>query len=263
MKITKDSKIEKFVNKDTVNKLKELNTDFQKLDIWTIEKYASSGVDVKDFAKIGKMPINAFLKQIENLGFEVEYETISSDNQAETQGVSEGNLNIVPLDVRPTIASGSDPFGIIMQAIANLKDHETLKIINVFVPIPLINVLKGKGFKSWTNTISDKEYHTFFTKADLSIETKTIERKEKTEGSFDTKLASFGNKIKEIDVRHLEMPEPMVTILSELETLPDDCVLLVNHKKVPQFLLPELETRNYQWMHKDIEPGHLLFIVFK
>ena len=263
MKITKDSKIENFVNKNTVNKLKELNTDFQKLHIWTIEKYASSGVDVKDFAKIGKMPVNVFLKQIENLGFEVEYETNPSDNQTETQDVNEDNLNIVSLDVRPTIASGSDPFGIIMEAIDKLQDDETLKIINVFVPIPLVNVLKGRGFKSWTNTISDKEYHTFFTKADLSKETKTIERKEETEGSFDDKLKSYGDKVKEIDVRHLEMPEPMVTILEELENLPDDYVLFVNHKKVPQFLLPELKTRNYQWMYKDIEPGYVLFIVFK
>jgi len=263
MKITKNSKIEIFVNKDTVNKLKELSSDFQKLDVWTIDKYASSGVDVKDFAKIGKMPINVFLKQVENLGFEVEYETISSDNQTKTQGINEDNLNIVSLDVRPAIASGSDPFGIIMQAIDKLQDDETLKIINVFVPIPLVNVLKGRGFQSWTNTISDKEYHTFFTKVDLTTGNLSIEQQEETEGSFDEKLASFGDKVKEIDVRHLEMPEPMVTILEELESLPNDYVLFVNHKKVPQFLLPELKKRNYQWMSKDVEPDYLLFIVFK
>ncbi len=166
------------------------------------------------------------------------------------------------LDVRPTIASGSDPFEIIMQAIEKLKEDETLKIINIFVPISLINVLKERGFKSWTNTISDKEYHTFFTKVDLTNNS-SITQQEKTEGSFDEKLESYGDKVKKIDVRHLEMPEPMVAILEELENLPDDYILFVDHKKVPQFLLPELKTRNYQWMYKDIEPGHLLFIVFK
>lgn len=84
-----------------------------------------------------------------------------------------------------------------------------------------------------------------------------------SEGSFEEKLVSFGGNIKEIDVRLLEMPEPMVNILKEIETLPDNYVLLVNHKKVPQFLLPELKSRGYTWMHKDIEPGLTHLLIFK
>ncbi|HBS12915.1 MAG TPA: hypothetical protein DEO36_10320 [Flavobacteriaceae bacterium] len=262
MTITKHSKIKEFVNKKNIDKILNINDSFKKLGAWTIEKYASSGVNVKDFSEIGKIAVNIFLKHIEKLGFEVEYDNQKEEKVGGAEKINEDNLKIVPLDVRPIIQSGSDPFGEIMQAIKFLKEDETLKIINIFVPIPLINVLKGKGFKSWTNSISDKEHHTFFTKVDLSVNS-NLEKKEATEGSFDDKLASFGDKVKEIEVRHLEMPEPMVTILEELEVLPDTHVLLVNHKKVPQFLLPELKTRNYQWMYKDIEPGYLLFIVFK
>ncbi len=76
-------------------------------------------------------------------------------------------------------------------------------------------------------------------------------------------MLNFGSNLKEIDVRLLEMPEPMVNILKSIETLPEDHVLLVNHKKVPQFLLPELKSRNYTWIHKDIEPGLTQLLIYK
>lgn len=261
--ITKDSEIKEILGNDTLQKLQGINGNFQKLEKWTIEKYAASGVLIKDFAELGKISSNDLLKHVEKFGFEVKFDDSFSNNDKAEEVIDEGKLNIVTLDVRPMIAEGNDPFAVIMQAIAKLGEDETLKIINVFVPVPLVNVLKGKGFRSWTNTIRNNEYHTFFTKSNVELESNPVSRKEETKGDFDAKLASFGDKIREIDVRSLEMPEPMVTILSELETLPKDHVLLVNHKKVPQFLLPELKTRNYQWMHKDVEDGFILFIVFK
>jgi len=167
------------------------------------------------------------------------------------------------LDVRPTIATGADPFNEIMAAVKVLKDDETLQIINVFVPIPLVNLMKGKGYKTWTNTISDNEFHTFFTKSDTTTQEIVIGNTPTTKLNFDDTLASYGDNVKEIDVRHLEMPEPMITILKEIETLPKTHVLVVNHKKIPQFLLPELESRGYKWLSKDVDGGFILFLVFK
>jgi len=264
MKITKNSPISEFVNNQTIEQILGINNDFKELSDWTLKKYASSGVVVKDFAKIGNMCVNNFLKHIEDMGFDVEHEATNETSSSEKDiEFDENSLTIVTLDVRPTIASGSDPFQQIMQAISILKEDETLKIINVFVPIPLINVLKGRGFKSWTNSISSNEHHTFFTKSTGTVVEKKEENNKEEKGDFDAKLSSFGNNVKEIDVRLLEMPEPMVTILEELESLPQNHVLLVNHKKVPQFLLPELKSRNFKWMHKDIEEGYILFIVYK
>jgi hypothetical protein len=38
----------------------------------------------------------------------------------------------------------------------------------------------------------------------------------------------------------------MVTILNELEALPQGHALYVHHKKMPQYLLPELEERRFK-----------------
>ncbi|HIE46101.1 MAG TPA: DUF2249 domain-containing protein [Flavobacteriaceae bacterium] len=269
MLINKDTKISKIIkeNMDAIDTIASINKNFLKLKNPILRRVLAPRVSVKDAAKIGKNSINEFLKRLEQIGFEVSYENNNLDKEELKDRIIRKNnsekLNVISLDVRPTIESGADPFKEIMQAVKKLKKDETLKIINVFKPIPLINILKEKGYKTWTDVINDNEYHTFFTKETPTNNTEIIKSMPITKGSFEEKLASFGSNLKEIEVRHLEMPEPMITILAELENLADNHVLLVNHKKVPQFLLPELKTRNYQWMSKDIEPGYTLLIIFK
>ena len=264
MKISKDTKIAVIIkeNKEAIDVIAGINKHFRKLKNPILRSVLAPRVSIAEAARIGKSTPNEFLKRLEKIGFEIELETkevpVSNTTKLDTK-----DLKIIELDVRPTINSGADPFKEIMQAIKQMNADETLKIINIFEPIPLINILKEKGYTTWTDTIGSNEYHTFFTKTTATSHKEIVESMPVTEGSFEEKLATYGGNVKEIDVRHLEMPEPMVTILKEIETLPEDHVLLVNHKKVPQFLLPELKTRDYKWMSKDIEPGKTLLIIFK
>jgi len=171
---------------------------------------------------------------------------------------------IVTLDVRETIQSGIDPFSEIMAAIQKLSDENTLQIINIFEPIPLINKLKNEGFDSWTERPEDGVVHTFFKKQGVLSESVELPNVVESDiESFQQKLASFGEKKRIIDVRHLEMPEPMVNILMELEKLPDDNILFVEHKKIPKFLLPELKTRNYEILSNEIDSDHIQFLIYK
>ncbi len=59
------------------------------------------------------------------------------------------------------------------------------------------------------------------------------------------------------------MPEPMVTILKEIETIKKGQALFVEHKKIPQFLLPELEQRNFNILYKEIDCNHTILLIFK
>jgi uncharacterized protein (DUF2249 family) len=173
-------------------------------------------------------------------------------------------LNLITLDVRPIIQGGNDPFKEIMVAIKKLQPTETLQIINTFEPLPLINKLEKQGYKSWTERPEVGVVHTFF-----KFENEVIEKETETPQSetstieFDKKLQFFEGKIKVIDVRMLEMPEPMTTILQEIELLPKGNALFVEHKKVPQFLLPELKSRGFEILYKKQSENHLQLIIFK
>jgi len=264
MKVTKNTKISRILREDSkaIDTIASINKHFLKLKNPILRKVLAPRVTVKDAARVGNTSVNEFLKRLEAIGFEVVYE-VSEEKATTVDTNNSKDLQLVTLDVRPTIESGADPFKEIMQGIKTLKEGETLKIINVFEPAPLIDILKEKGYKSWTEVIGENEYHTYFSKETETSHIEVVESMPLSEGSFDEKLASYGSNLREIDVRLLEMPEPMVNILKEIETLPENHVLLVNHKKVPQFLLPELKTRDYLWMTKDIAPGHTLLLIFK
>jgi len=171
---------------------------------------------------------------------------------------------IVTLDVRPVIKSGNDPFNEIMVAVEKLTENETLQIINVFEPIPLINKMKTKGYRSWTERPESGVIHTYFKKDSAGRDTEELLDIEESDSlTFQQKVASFGDNKRTIDVRHLEMPEPMVMVLKEIETLDDDNALFVEHKKMPQFLLPELKNRNYTVMFNEVDNNHLQLLIFK
>jgi len=172
--------------------------------------------------------------------------------------------DVFTLDVRSTIQAGNDPFNDIMATIKTLKDDQILEIINIFEPIPLINKLKSLGYSSKTERYDDGTIHTFFEKDEtLKKDGKLPEIEESDIKVFDEKLKSFGDKVKSIDVRHLEMPEPMVTILQEVETLDNDTALFVEHKKIPQYLLPELKDRNFNVLFNEIDANNTQLLIFR
>ncbi len=172
--------------------------------------------------------------------------------------------NLVTLDVRPTIQAGNDPFNEIMATIKTLNDDQTLEIINIFEPIPLINKLKSMGYASITERPEDGAIHTYFRKegADKKEEQEPAITETDVE-SFENKKNSFGDKLKKIDVRHLEMPEPMVTILQEIELLDPEAALFVEHKKLPQYLLPELQKRNFTVLYHKIDEYNIHLLIFR
>jgi len=172
------------------------------------------------------------------------------------------NDKIISLDVRPILAGGSDPFNEIMEVVNSLNIDDTLKIINTFEPVPLIHKLEKLGFKSWVERIDNDLVHAFFKK---ELESDSL-KKEDTENlpvDFEQKFKSFIGKMKHVDVRALEMPEPMTTILEELEQLPNDYCLFVDHKKVPQFLLPELKDRGFEILYSKKSDNHLQLLIFR
>lgn len=171
---------------------------------------------------------------------------------------------IVELDVRPILSSGVDPFEKIMETLNKINDGDTLKIVNTFEPVPLINKLKTQGYTHKTERPDNGEVHTFISKVDNSINIEAdIIKEQKHDLSFEDLETKFANKLTEVDVRDLEMPMPMVTILEEIEKLADGEALFVHHKRLPQYLLPELEDRNFTLVEKEIDENNLKLIIYK
>lgn len=274
MDISANTKISVLIkaNPASIDAIASINKHFEKLRNPILRKILASRVTIADAARIGGCTVDVFFEKLAPLGF-----TVSTDAapKKDESGIPKekpdfikqiSSKKIVTLDVRPDIASGNDPFQKIMQKVSILSPDDVLLIINTFEPVPLINILKKKGFEHYTEISEDKVVHTYLKlsadkKASPSAEIDApIIHEAKV---FEEKLNHFAGRIKETDVRDMEMPMPMITILQELETLPEGMALFVHHKKVPQYLLPELKERNFSWLIKEAEAGNVKLLIYR
>lgn len=266
MRINTNTKISELitVDKRAIDVIAEINGHFKKLKNPILRKLFAGRVTIADAAKIGGVEPEVILGRLEAIGFEIDQSYVIREETGENQNQIALDNKVLELDVRSTLANGVDPFDEIMQAISTLGSGETLKIINSFEPIPLIRVLREKGFDSSFERIPPDLVITYFTKSSGS---ENQQLKHNTEPAsikeFDLIFDEFSGRLIEIDVRHLEMPLPMVEILSALEQLPDCKALFVNHKRIPQFLLGELENRSYSLVSKIVDEANTKLIIYK
>lgn len=268
MYINEDTKISVLVkyNIESINAITSISKNFDKLKIPILRKVLASRVTIKQAAKIGGTDIQTFYDKLKPLGFIVKEE--KSQTQDIIKSIPEFYLHlnsekVNDLDVRTTLKEGKDPFNDIMTALEKLPNEFTLKIINTFEPTPLISILSKKGYEHHTINIGKALFHTFFKKNILSTPTKKITITLNESSEMQDILEQFSGNIEKIDVRALEMPLPMSTILNTLATLNDDKLLYVHHKKVPQFLFPELAERGYKWYIHEIEEGDVKLLIYK
>jgi len=103
---------------------------------------------------------------------------------------------------------------------------------------------------------------TYFSKTDIQSDVK-LEASPSENEDWEQVISRYENKLQEIDVRHLEMPMPMMTILESLEKLAPDTALYVHHKRIPVFLLTEIKERNFDYRIKEIKDGEVYLLIFK
>ena len=271
MLITAKTKISQLIkyNKKSIDIIASINPHFRKLKNPVLRKLLAPRVNITDAARIGGITVDEFLQKLQQNGFEVGMNMHKSNQSPESadtkvKPIKMDRSNIVELDVRPILKGGVDPFETIMDKLKEMNDDQTLLVINSFEPVPLLNILKNKGYEYEVERPDSGVVHAYLKKSH-SGETKDIEpdHSEENKLTFEQVEIKYAGKLKEIDVKDLEMPLPMVTILEELENLTVSNALYVHHKKLPQYLLPELKDRGYSYVHKDVGENDLKLIIYK
>lgn len=242
-----------------------ISPKFNKLRNPLLRKLMASRTSIGMASKVGGCSVNDFFEKLEPLGF-VADKIASTEKEAVMEPVPSFMQNrkekrILELDVRPIIESGKDPFNTITGKIKQLQSGEILKLINSFEPVPLIQILSKQGFEYHVETINENLVNTYFHKATVSHAAAVAVKK--TGEDWHEIKKRFENNLVTVDVRHLEMPFPMMTILEALEKLPADHALFVYHKRIPLFLLPELAERKFDSRIKEISDGEVHLMIFK
>lgn len=70
-------------------------------------------------------------------------------------------------------------------------------------------------------------------------------------------------KIRRVDCRDLQPPEPLVKVLEEVETLEEGEAVLMIHRQMPKLLFPELSERGLAWEVTKQEHGEVEILIWK
>ena len=252
-------------NPAALDAIVSITPKFEKLRNPLLRKLMAGRTSIGMASKISGCSITDFFDKLEPLGFEIDNKTMKIINEKKPGLPSFFNSlkhrQITEFDVRPIIDKGEDPLKLIIKNVKNIQPGEALKIINSFEPTPLISLLKKQGFEAYVDVIDHQLIETYFFKTGAgSFE---IDEKENVGEDWDAIWQKFQDKLKTVDVRQLEMPLPMHTILEALENLPTDTALFVYHKRIPVFLLPELAERKFDYRIKEISDGEVQLLIFK
>lgn len=271
MRINRRTKISEIIkhHPDAINVIASINAHFKKLKNPFLRKILASRVTIEEAAKIGQCKVDDFFEALSKIGFEIE-----KDTQEEMRRIKEDVLNrnedlikkaiynnkVKELDVRPMLEKGIDPFHSIRDELTSIPQGYALKLITTFEPTPLIRIFSKKSYASYVENEGDV-VNTYFLKFEST-------EKETTSSLiyFVTQEELYKEKekysdCKEIDVRELEMPLPMINILDELEKLEEHQALFVHHKRVPQYLLSELDEKKVKIWIAEIDEGNVKLLI--
>ena len=252
-------------NPDALEAIVSISPRFTKLRNPFLRKLMASRTSISMASKVGGCSVHDFFEKLKPLGFTVDDTADASDEERQEEIPdflrTVAKSDIIDLDVRAMLEAGNDPFNLIREKLNTLGKGQVLKIINTFEPTPLIHLMSKQGFESYTEVYDKDEIFTYFYRGD-EIRNFDPEIKKQND-DWDSVLLKFEGKLVTTDVRQLEMPMPMLTILELLENLPEDNALYVYHKRIPVFLLPELADRKLDYRIKEISDGEVHLLIFK
>jgi TetR/AcrR family transcriptional regulator len=168
-------------------------------------------------------------------GFWLAGVTAGQPQVAEPAGDEAPTMDIEPLlalDVRPILDQGVDPLGTILAALDRLPADGALVLEAPFQPRPLLVLLEGRGYRT-----------------ELS----------RGEGTWLVEVVG-PDAGKVLELRELEVPEPLEQILlASAELAPGEAVL-ARVPRFPRMLLPHLEKRGLTHCAVDLARGVLLHV---
>jgi uncharacterized protein (DUF2249 family) len=139
-----------------------------------------------------------------------------------------------------------------MGAVKALGPDQALVLRAPFEPIPLYRVLGKRGLVAWTECRGQGDWVVWFYRDPAVPAAASLANQSGTPGPG---IAPPEPTTIQIDVRGLEPPRPMVSVLEALETLGRGERLEVLHDRRPMFLYPQLDERGFVHETEDVAPG--------
>jgi len=167
--ITPDTKIAEILEAypETEDLLIKLVPSFGKLKNPVLRRTIGRLATVRQAAEVGKVSLSFLINHLrEAVGQKTWNESGDQFTDASSEipdWVKSGTI-VKSIDARPILDRGDHPIQLVMIELNSLKQGNLLVLITPFIPSPLIEKAKDKGFKTWTREESENIFKTYFGK---------------------------------------------------------------------------------------------------
>ncbi len=145
--------------------LMELAPPFRKLKNPVLKKTIARITSLQQAAIVGNIPLSTLINKLRMKAGQDEMLTdmdITNNLNTHVPGWYDKNRITHSFDASPIIERGESPIGIIFKKTENLKRGEIFELITPFVPAPVIDKLKERGFHAWHTGTNNKVKTYFF-----------------------------------------------------------------------------------------------------
>jgi hypothetical protein len=144
----------------------DLAPAFKKLQNPILRKTVARVTSIRQAAAIGKLPVDIVVNKLRGLTGQGNLENIQGnpEHSANKPEWLVAEKIKVRFDATEMIASGGHPLTKVMQDLKDWKSGDIYELTTPFLPAPLLDKVKEKGFRIWSNEIEPGTFKNYFQK---------------------------------------------------------------------------------------------------
>jgi hypothetical protein len=144
----------------------DLAPAFKKLQNPILRRTVARVTSIRQAAAIGKLPVDVVVNKLRGLTGQGTLENIQDNQELSTdkpKWLSEEKIK-ARFDASEMIASGGHPLTQVMQDLKEWKSGDIYELITPFLPAPLLDKVKEKGFQVLSKEVTPGNFKNYFLK---------------------------------------------------------------------------------------------------
>ncbi|MFZ1292316.1 MAG: DUF1858 domain-containing protein [Melioribacteraceae bacterium] len=167
LQITPETKVSDLLNNypELEDKLIEIAPPFKKLKNPILRKTIAKVTNLRQASKVGGVSLAELINQLRIAAGQgkIKVEENKKENLTKPNWVLDENIKIT-YDARIDLENGAHPIAKVSKDILTLNKNDMYLLITPFLPGPLIDIVKEKGFEVFSENKSFDEVYTYIVK---------------------------------------------------------------------------------------------------
>lgn len=142
----------------------EMAPAFKKLKNPILRKTIAKVATLRQVAQIGDVSLGTMINKLRLAAGQAEQAKIDDESrEASVSPTWFDSAKIVKsLDARPMLESGQHPMSQVLEGLKEFKSGEIFELITPFLPAPLIDMVRQKGYRAWSQQEQTDLIKTYF-----------------------------------------------------------------------------------------------------